>query len=738
MAKAANDILEESRISMEDIIAKMLFIKKEGKGRADLRDLITQLSVLFLKLRQANRIILQEEDRVKSETENAKIPVDFTTLQLHNLMYEKNHYQKAIKACKDFKSKYPDIDLVSEEEFFRNAPEELKGDPLLKDDPHKRMLQRLNFELFQRKELCKQWEELEQRKKILQDTIANRKKFISSLPSHLKSLKKASLPVQQQLGILHTKRMKQHHLAELLPAPLYILYSQLLAQKEAFEESIDVEIVGSTKDAQSFARQQANKDSGLEEGKLDDDVPEEEDDSQRRRKRPKKLQSKENVDATGIYQVHPLSVILHIYDDETTHGARLSKFVTLRFEYLVKLHVVCVGIEGLQGGNENNFLINLFPDDTGVDLPHQTAKLSSSISFSFDEKRAQRPFKWVQHLAGIDFLPEAPPLLGDKMLASHDSTGGGSTLAGLAVYRQQHRVQTILQRIRDRKKSQLALKEQLDSLTKLKMPSLTFKDVAWATHRFKCTLHSWSVVEVRDNHVSTNSFGVEEPSTDPSLSLDGEGVSLKGEFESTREDGELPSGTHTLAINGINSYGVKTPLMKESPFDNSSRLALISKSAVPSKGKSEQHRGFIYGSSKCGDILGEEVGDDLALVLEIENDEMELAQMDIDADSASDVRSGSKAGTPWEDFSVREFCLIYRREDASRQKPVDLEAKVKISMEYPLRPPLFQLRLLSDSLKPSLPDTRVGVLDVSDATVTGASGFEWYNELRTMEAEVMR
>jgi THO complex subunit 5 len=56
-----------------------------------------------------------------------------------------------------------------------------------------------------------------------------------------------------------------------------------LAQKEAFEEPIDLEIVGSTKDAQSFAHQQDNKDTGastgIEERKLDDDVPEEEDDS---------------------------------------------------------------------------------------------------------------------------------------------------------------------------------------------------------------------------------------------------------------------------------------------------------------------------------------------------------------------------------------------------------------------------------------------------------------------------
>lgn len=105
--------------------------------------------ILCVVLAQANRSILLEEDRVKAETERAKAPVDFTTLQLHNLMYEKNHYVKAIKACKDFRSKYPDIELVSEEEFFRDAPEDIKGKTLSKDSRHDLMLKRLHFELFQ-------------------------------------------------------------------------------------------------------------------------------------------------------------------------------------------------------------------------------------------------------------------------------------------------------------------------------------------------------------------------------------------------------------------------------------------------------------------------------------------------------------------------------------------------------------------------------------------------------------
>lgn len=90
-----------------------------------------------------------EEDRIKAESERAKAPVDLTTLQLHNLMYEKNHYVKAIKACKDFKTKYPDIELVPEEEFFRDAPEEIKSPVLSTDSAHNLMLKRLNYELSQ-------------------------------------------------------------------------------------------------------------------------------------------------------------------------------------------------------------------------------------------------------------------------------------------------------------------------------------------------------------------------------------------------------------------------------------------------------------------------------------------------------------------------------------------------------------------------------------------------------------
>ncbi|XP_020218905.1 THO complex subunit 5B [Cajanus cajan] len=683
------EILRTSKTSVENIVADILSIKKEAKPKQHLRDLVTQMFLHFVTLRQANRNILLEEDRVKTETERAKAPVDFTSLQLHNLMYEKSHYVKAIKACKDFKSKYPDIDLVPEEEFFRDAPQDIKDSVLSSDAAHNLMLRRLNFELFQRKELCKLHEKLEQQKKILLETISNRKKFLTSLPSHLKSLKKASLPVQNQLGLHHTKRLKQHHSAELLPPALYVIYSQLLAQKEAFREPIDLEIVGSLKDAQAFARQQAHKDTDMsstaDSSKLEDDAPDEEEDGQRRRKRPRRVQVKDSLDQGGIFQAHPLKIIIHLYEDETS-GPNSAKLITLRFEYMVKLNVVCVGIEGSNDGPENDILCNLFPNDTGLELPHQSAKLIVQDAKTFDTQRTSRPYKWAQHLAGIDFLPEVSPLI----LTDNDgAVKNENVISGLSLYRQQNRVLTVLQRIRARRKAQLALLEQLESLTKLEWPHLSCKSVPWALHTPLCNLDSWSPVRVPPVPRESSSPAVvdkEEHVQEPmDADINERSGATKAELESITEDGELP-----------------TLLPNMSKLDHSTQLNLISKSIIPPLNKIRSQ------SFK-------KLDDSSDFLLDIESDLDEPAQIEQEHENILSRKSVS-----WMDYGLREFRLVLCRKITADESNVNLEAKIKISMEYPLRPPLFALSICC----------------ISSGENHDGTGLEWYNELRAMEAEV--
>uniref|UniRef100_A0A7N0TQ76 THO complex subunit 5 n=1 Tax=Kalanchoe fedtschenkoi TaxID=63787 RepID=A0A7N0TQ76_KALFE len=693
------EILKQRKASAEEIVAKMLEVKKRGGSKSELRELIAQMFLNFVSLRQANRSILLEEDRVKAETDKAKAPVDFTTLQLHNLMYEKNHYVKAIKACKDFKSKYPDIELVSEEEFLKDAPEEIKGATISDDSEHNVMLKRLNYELYQRKELCKLKEKLEQKKKDIQETIANRKKFLSSLPSHLKSLKKASLPVQSQLGVLHTKKLKQHNSAELLPPPLYVIFSQLLAQKEAFEENIDLEIVGSVKDAQLCARQQATKDNGhatnVENSRMEDDAIDDEDDGQRRRKRPKKaISGKDGIEEDKVYQAHPLKIILHVFDDEESESKNV-KLLTLKFEYLLKLNVVCVGIEGSDETPENSILCNLFPDDAGVELPLESAKLSVGEAFVFDEKRSSRPYKWAQHLGGIDFLPEVPPLLASNESPGVEMSKSATVAAGLSLYRQENRVQTIVQRLRSRKKAQLALQEQLDSLLKLQWPPLMCENAPWALQAHSCDIQSCSHI---DSFSSVTSIASEQTSGAPEKDANGKIDNSKDEVEGAREDGELPSLVPVVNV----SSDLKAN------FDHGKRVALISK-AVPSPMNKSKSQSF------------KKLDEDPDLMLESDGEYDEPAKNDAQADDLADSSCSVINAKPWENYGVAEFSLVMMKKIESSKTNTKLEARIIVSMEYPLRPSLFHVNIYTASADGSCPETEVN---------------EWYNESRAIEAEV--
>ena len=59
--------------------------------------------------------------------------LDQDSLQLHNLLYEKNHYLREIARCRDFRSKHLAVQLVDESTFAATAPAELQGDA---EDPH--------------------------------------------------------------------------------------------------------------------------------------------------------------------------------------------------------------------------------------------------------------------------------------------------------------------------------------------------------------------------------------------------------------------------------------------------------------------------------------------------------------------------------------------------------------------------------------------------------------------------
>ncbi|CAI0465175.1 unnamed protein product [Linum tenue] len=504
--KSAYDRLRESKASVEEIVSQILSVKKDGNSKSQLRGLVTQTFLHFVTLRQ-----------------------------------------------------YPDIDLVPEEEFFRDAPEDIKSSVLSSDGSHNLMLKRLNYELHQRKELCKLREKLELQKKSLAEMIANRKKFLSSAPANVETLR------------------------------------------------------------------------------IDNDVPDDEDNAQRRRKRPKRAPSKENPDQAGIHQVHPLKLILHVLDDEPS-DPKSAKLISLKFEYLLKLNVVCVGLEGSHEGAENSILCNLFPDDTGSELPHQ------------------------------------------------------------------NRVQTIVQRIRSRKRAQLALAQQLDSLMKLKWPSLSCESVPWALHTSLCSLDGWSSIGPPPNHLSLHTEHVEESMN---IDTDGQTGTSKEGSEDLREDGELPSLLQAGSIMANNVKQLTSTPKVSSSAERSRQLSLISKTVVSpfSKGKSHSFNKYAEDIDPT--------------FLDFDSDHDELPSNEHDTEGLVPVQRLDLSLDSWVYFGAKEYSLILVRA-VGEGRNVKLKAKIEISMEYPLRPPLFSVDLLNSE----------GSQDGGD------NGSRWYNELRGIEAEV--
>ena len=92
--------------------------------------------------------------------------------------------------------------------------------------------------------------------------LAGRRKFLETLPEQLKILRKAAQPLQQQLGLMPSKKV-QNQLALGLPPPLRTIFSQLSAQRDAADAAIDVEVLGKVSDAEAMLRSVASEQTGM-------------------------------------------------------------------------------------------------------------------------------------------------------------------------------------------------------------------------------------------------------------------------------------------------------------------------------------------------------------------------------------------------------------------------------------------------------------------------------------------
>lgn len=223
---------------LQRLMAEIQDLKSKGSKDVaiEIEERRIQSCVHFMTLKKLNRLAHIRLKKGRDQTHEAKQKVDAYHLQLQNLLYEVMHLQKEITKCLEFKSKHEEIDLVSLEEFYSEAPPNISKAEITMGDPHQQTLARLDWELEQRKRLAEKYREcLSNKEKILKE-IEVKKEYLSSLQPRLNSIMQASLPVQEYLFMPFDQAHKQYETARHLPPPLYVLFVQATAYGQACGE----------------------------------------------------------------------------------------------------------------------------------------------------------------------------------------------------------------------------------------------------------------------------------------------------------------------------------------------------------------------------------------------------------------------------------------------------------------------------------------------------------------------
>ena len=220
-----------------------------------LQQLSTSGLASLLAIRDLGYKVFDASEKAKADAAKARDAFDDKTLVLQNLLYESGYYQKEIQEARDYKSavKNVDMELMSAEEFLDLAePEVTAGlDTTSADYDHQLMLRRLEHELQSRKQARQQLSELRARRDALQTNLGQKRKALTDLRKHASHINASTQQVRQVFSLPDAAASAQQETSQLLPLPLYIIYSQATAILETLSTSVTPEVVGSKDQAEA-------------------------------------------------------------------------------------------------------------------------------------------------------------------------------------------------------------------------------------------------------------------------------------------------------------------------------------------------------------------------------------------------------------------------------------------------------------------------------------------------------
>ncbi|CAF0815738.1 unnamed protein product [Rotaria sp. Silwood1] len=339
------------------------------------------------KLRSFNRIGRMRVQKARELTAEHRSRLDDQTLEQQNLLYELSHINKEIARCEEFKSKDEQLELVSLEDFYANAPPELTDPNITENDPHRLHLFQLDWELMQREKLHDDCKALQTEISDLKKQIVRRRKRLRSLRPKLKQVVKSTDPVRRYIESQFddtnnfSQSINNPSIAK-LPDPLYVLYSLVLAYQQCDGRHITCQIDSKEDSSTNNTTNDTNSDGTYTNGDL-------------------QYQS--------LLRQHPLhvKVTLILSPDHTSE---------LIFSYLTQLNIVTVqgklsGLKAQQSQTLTSTLLhNLLDDnDNGQLSPNPTTDFlfqqQGKSAPIFSDAIGGYPYHWIQQLCKCQMVP---------------------------------------------------------------------------------------------------------------------------------------------------------------------------------------------------------------------------------------------------------------------------------------------------------------------------------------------
>ncbi|CAH8475366.1 unnamed protein product [Heterobilharzia americana] len=308
----------------------------------------SHFALLMMSLKELNRRTQFRIRKAREITAENKNKVDQLHLGLQNLLYEVAHLENEIQTCLDFRSRHEDIKLIPAEEFYEKT-----GRKVGSLSQHQETLERLYWELEQRKSLSDSCDKLKNAVESTSQTIKKKRNYLASFGPKLKDVVESTLIVQELMDLPFTNDNEQHRLAFLLPSPLYILYSLLKSyiSMSGTESELSVSVEGDSEMAKAVNQSMEQSESQSSPQEAEDSDLEDGDGNKNRKKKRHANEDLDEMDKESATEktinLHPLTVLLTVSVPKTS-DISLSEYgfkINLSFAWILNLNLVTVRLQ---------------------------------------------------------------------------------------------------------------------------------------------------------------------------------------------------------------------------------------------------------------------------------------------------------------------------------------------------------------------------------------------------------